>query len=557
MDGNICVIGIDSKSLDELGPFHTWSRNAMAQAIQVLNQNSQAKPAVIGIDVMYYGESEPEADQTLAEACASSDNIVVANNVVFQNELQKIGKDSYSRKPYQFSMLEEPYEQLKKATKQGHINTIVDMDGVVRHHMYQISSPDGSKIPSFAAQLYQQYAKVHSISTKEPRMDHLNRWYIPFVGKPGAYYDYYSFSDLLNGELTGDMFEGCAVLIGAYAPGLMDSYETSMDHSNHMYGVEIHANILDALLRQKFKIPVPIYVQILLGMIFIIFAVKCFETMRGYGIFLAIILSLFLYIAGCKVLYELGYMLNVFIIPMCLCMAFLGVSLQKYMKEALEKRHVINMFKRYLEPKVVDELLKSGTAMAGLHGVSTEIACLFVDIRGFTSMAETLEPTQVVEILDRYFELITRCVFKYGGTLDKFIGDAAMALFNAPLPMKDYVYLAVCTAWDMVQGCAKLSEELKEKYGQEIFLGVGVHCGTAVVGNIGTIHRMDYTAIGNTVNIASRLESLAKAGQVLISREVYEAVNERLDAEYMGRVLLKGKTQEVEVFIVTSITAQV
>jgi adenylate cyclase len=168
-------------------------------------------------------------------------------------------------------------------------------------------------------------------------------------------------------------------------------------------------------------------------------------------------------------------------------------------------------------------------------------------------MSEKLTPEQVVAILNRYLELTSSSIFKFGGTLDKFIGDATMAIFGAPLPMEDYVFKAVCAANDMVERSHDLARELEEQFGRSVSFGVGVHCGKAVVGNIGTTRRMDYTAIGDTVNTSARLEANAPADTVYISKKVVDILQDRIECESVGNIPLKGKSEELEVFRLISI----
>ena len=163
-------------------------------------------------------------------------------------------------------------------------------------------------------------------------------------------------------------------------------------------------------------------------------------------------------------------------------------------------------------------------------------------------MSEGLEPDKIVEILNEYLALTTSAIFKNGGTLDKFIGDATMAVFNAPFDLDDYIYRAVCTARDIAAGSEELEKRLMERFGKSVSFGVGVNCGEAVVGNIDCEFRMDYTAIGDTVNTAARLESNAKRGQILISEAVYERVKERVKVTEVGVIPLKGKSNDVFVY---------
>ena len=186
--------------------------------------------------------------------------------------------------------------------------------------------------------------------------------------------------------------------------------------------------------------------------------------------------------------------------------------------------------------------------MLELGGRNCDIAVLFVDIRGFTTLSESLSPEVVVGVLNCYLKSVTEAVFKHGGMIDKFIGDAVMAVYNAPLDLEDYQKKAVLTGIDIVDGIAKLNESLKEQYNVTIGCGVGIHCGRAVVGNIGSDYRMDYTAIGDTVNISERLESIAKAGEVLISREVKDKVDSEFKVAPIGEQSLKGKHEKIEVY---------
>ena len=178
---------------------------------------------------------------------------------------------------------------------------------------------------------------------------------------------------------------------------------------------------------------------------------------------------------------------------------------------------------------------------------------MFVDIRGFTPMSENLQPEQVVQILNEYLTLTTESIFKHNGMLDKFIGDATMAVFNAPFDLEDYLYEAVATAWDIKSGSDELGKKLMEQFGRTVSFGIGVNCGDAVVGNIGCEVRMDYTAIGDTVNTAARLESRAKPGQILISEALYKALEDRIEAEEVGEMELKGKSNKIMVYSVTAI----
>ena len=169
-------------------------------------------------------------------------------------------------------------------------------------------------------------------------------------------------------------------------------------------------------------------------------------------------------------------------------------------------------------------------------------------------MSESLEPEQVVDILNSYLNLTTNSIFDNGGTLDKFIGDATMAVFNAPFDLDDYVFRAVKTAKAIVDGGNAIESQFLEKYGKSVSFGVGVNCGPAVVGNIGCDFRMDYTAIGDTVNTSARLEANAPGGKVLISRAVADALGDRAETTSLGGTIkLKGKAEGFETLTLDSL----
>lgn len=549
--GRVFLLEIDSKSLEELGPYQTWTRDYMAQAVERLNEVPEQAPAVIGIDVLYIGETTEEADEHLAQAC-SSGNVVTGSLFNMESTLQEDEKGYYMAEAV--TLYEEPFEELRKTTKQGFVNGFSDQDGIIRHGLLSMNLPDGRSIPSFAYVIYQKYAEVAGLPlTPRIPVNKSGYWYLSYQAEPGGYSNAYSFSDFIQGEIPTDRFAGSIVLIGPYAEGLMDSHKTAIDHAIPMYGVEIHANMIDAMINEDFKVEAGKGIMAaLIGLAAFLLCLACGQDRLRYSILLGV--------AGCigypvvaYFCYQKGLVLNVLYIPLiCFAIPVFNVGIH-YIRTLTQKRMVEKTFKRYVAPEVVDKIMKTGMDQITLGGVSLDIACLFVDIRGFTTMSELLSPEEVVEILNQYLELTSSCIFKHHGTLDKFIGDATMAIFNAPLPQEDYVYEAVLTAWDMVKGAKTLGEELERKYGRSVSFGVGVHCGKAVVGNIGTARRMDYTAIGDTVNVAARLEANAPGGTILISSTVYEKLKGRIQVTSLGNLPLKGKSEKLEIFRIEKI----
>ncbi len=199
-----------------------------------------------------------------------------------------------------------------------------------------------------------------------------------------------------------------------------------------------------------------------------------------------------------------------------------------------DKIKIKTFFERYVNPKIIDELLVADKL--ALKGRNAYITVFFMDIRGFTKMSEKLPPEKVVSILNKYFDIATSIIFKYDGTVDKFVGDAVMAVFNAPTAVRDHQLKAVKAAMD-------IQAELK-KWGR-IKAGIGIHCGNCIVGNIGSRQMMDYTAIGDTVNTAARLEGQTAAGDIIVSKDVYDKVKHVFVTKHRESAVLKGKSKPV------------
>lgn len=218
-----------------------------------------------------------------------------------------------------------------------------------------------------------------------------------------------------------------------------------------------------------------------------------------------------------------------------------------------ELRKVIQLFRRYVAPQVVDEILKTaGTEQLDLSGELREVTVLFADIRNFTSIAEKMQPHKVVELLNTYLGEMTHVVFRYDGTVDKYIGDAIMAVFNAPVVQKNHAILAVSAAMRILESVA----DLKTK-NPNISVGIGINTGSAILGNIGTDLHLDYTVIGDAVNVASRLCRVAKPGELLISSTTYEKVKDGVKVTSQEPRMFKGKSQPIKVYNVYGLTVDV
>ncbi len=552
VSNDIKVIAIDERTLEELGQVGTWSRQYYADLIQQLNSHEDAKPAVIGFDIIFSGyfdgETAVDGDAAFVTACKESGNVVVASQLQYNTkpELSKNGLVIYP-----IDGLYNPYPELAEQVQIGFANVSQDSDGIVRR--VQLTEEYQDRFLSlFSKEVYDTYCNHMGIPLKEVATDRYGKALINYSGKPGDY-EAISMVDVLNGTIDSRAFQDSIVLVGAYAMGMQDNFQVPNGYSQQMYGVEIHANIIQALMQDRFSINGnPVVAGLILGLVAAVLHFV-FKRCKVWLSTILLILATGVEIVIGVFLNNRGIAISLLYLPVVLLVSYIYCLAVHYLLERMKRKKVLEAFKKYVAPEVVEEISRKRDFSVKLGGENRDIAVLFVDIRGFTTMSEVLSPEQVVEILNHYLNLTTNAIFKNKGTLDKFVGDATMAVFNSPFDLEDYEYHAVCAAMDIVEGGKALEKELIEKYGRSVGFGVGVNCGPAVVGNIGCEFRMDFTAIGDTVNTAARLESNAVKGQVLISQEVYDRVKDRIEVERIGEIPLKGKSNGVCVYSVLAV----
>ena len=549
-NNNIIILSVDEETLSAYGPFTEWSRDRSAQLMEMLTEKD-VEPAVLAFDVMFVGESDKQVDDRLAEAAGKMSRVVMATNLVTRGKLTYLSDGTPHFDVFNIESEEMPYAALDKKVNTGFANARPCKDGFVRT-VDIVTEYNGEKRYSFAAEIYKEYmdALDKSQDAKQQLVGKKQKHFF-YSAKPGEY-QHFSLVDVLEEKVPTSILNDAIVLVGAYAPGMQDAYLTPAGR-REMYGVEINANIINALIYDKTADVVnPLLMAFIAAAIVFVYVLFA-RRMKMYA---SLILALWIVLAEGiigRILATHGYIISLvyFLIVMLLVAAWMII--EKYVIEGTKKRQILNVFKKYMAPQVIDSLAKDENFEIQLGGVKRHVAVLFVDIRGFTSMSEVLTPEEVVQILNKYLSLVTQCIFDHDGMLDKFIGDAGMAIFNAPNDQDDYVFQAVCAGLQMQQYGASLAVELEKEYGRSVNFGVGVHVGEAVVGNIGSVHRMDYTAIGDTVNTASRIEGKAEKGELLISEETYELVKDRIDVEFKDAMSLKGKSEPVRVYRVKGI----
>ncbi|GAB1476405.1 adenylate/guanylate cyclase domain-containing protein [Bacillota bacterium] len=542
----VVIVGIDDDSLGALGKW-PWPRDYHGELIRLI---SEGEPSVIGYDIILSEDSSEEgADDYLLQMAGNAGNVIFPTYGSFASSAKKGILEPID--------MARPFSALAAVTGSGHINTMMDNDGIVRKTILYFEY-EGEKIQSFAWEIYKQYEADSGKAELEMDAIPLDPWKrmsIRFSGEPRSF-EIVPFFSVLSGDIPGEYFRDKIVLVGPTAIGLADDYYfTPMAPHTPMYGVEIHANIINQLLAQKFWKEVPFGVQLMIMLALWVGAYFCFRRFKPWIGASTFFIIAVLFLAAAKIVSSSGsgYIFS-FAYPLILiALQYVAALGEKFISEQLEKKRVTAVFGKYVAPQIVDKILEEGEAGLQLGGSRRDITVLFVDIRGFTPLSEAAEPEEVVSILNDYLTLCAESIFAYGGTLDKYIGDATMALFNAPLDLGNHQLRAVQTAWAMHLGAIPLQKKLEEKFGKTVRFGVGIHTGSAIVGNIGAAFRMDYTAIGDTVNTASRIESNSKPGQILISQEVYDHVKDYVEVTDIGPIQVKGKSKELQIYQIDNI----
>jgi adenylate cyclase len=557
-DTKIKIIKIDSKSLEAIGQY-PWDRSVYAKLIEKLEN---AKVAAVGVDVLFPEPSkDPKNDQALSEIMAKYKNIILPVNFLFPPQQKAAGLLEYDRIEYPTTAINAPKSQT------AHINVFQDTDDKVRRLIVGIPDKNGSMIEAFSVKLanltlppneqvkWDDSKKLWLRGSEVIPTNNRNQVITQYYTKPRQEkdlktgYDSFSFSDVLNDKVDAKMFENDIVLIGPFTTGLQDEYMTPMSKVIRMFGVEIHANMLQSILDSKFwtELSAAYGIMILLALVLATFYL--FNRFKGR-------IAIFVY-AGAIVAYLAVFIvcnegfhifIPIFYPLMAITLMYIWSIIGHYLAERQERSRVTGIFGRFVPKTVVDQMLESGEEVK-LGGERMDISLIFVDIRGFTTLSEKLEPEQVIAFLNEYLDVCTRAVFKFNGTLDKFMGDGVMAIFGAPIKFDNHAEMAVRAALEMKKQSAVLEQKLMEKLGFTVRFGVGINCGPAVVGNIGSEGlRLDYTAIGDTVNLTARLESNAKPGQILISDNIRERVEHLFEIENMGEIKVKGKEMPVTIY---------
>ena len=367
--------------------------------------------------------------------------------------------------------------------------------------------------------------------------------------------------------LYSNIFKDKVVLIGSIEPEDKDLFPVSIEPQeaetiagNLMYGVEVHANVVQMVLDKNFLMRGSPYSRILIIFILLIVSLNLFEKIRSirfkFSLFAEVINFLILVLL-ILLIYEVYFYLFVkfnlvrmFIPPIsAVIVAYTASTVSNYLKERKQKMMIKGMFSQYLNPQLVNELIENPEKLK-LGGIRKEMTVLFSDLANFTTISEKIDPETLVELLNHYFDEMTEIIFEMKGTLDKFEGDAIMAFWNAPIEDPQHHFNSVLCALRMKKKVNELKSDWKFIIGQDFKIRIGINSGEMIVGNMGGKKKFDYTVMGDNVNLASRLESINKiyGTDIIISENVYNKISDKVIAREIDLILVKGKTIPVRIY---------
>lgn len=551
-DNSIVIVAIDDKTLSDprFGRFQDWKRTYYADLLYRLMLE---QPRAIGIDISFSEPSSEHDDAVLAKAIEQNGNVILSaritpdNNVVF------------------------PIDTLSTAKGVGFINVATSLDNVVRKIKTRLSFMVGDEqyeLESFAEQIVRVYLKDDNAQNPQPYsktglyqftqsdipspfypkteipVDEEKQFLINFFGKPNQY-SIISFADARDGNFHGISLKDKIVLVGVTPVDMRDTVLVPTSGGKPMSGVELHANAIQTILDRKFLVPPSLWSTLIL-IIFIGFISGLFFTITRtlYSVLLLLLFPL-VYVKGVESLFYQGHVVEIIYPLLAFILVFIAVYLFRFIFINREKRLFARALSGYVNPHIVARISKSPDWLRELRdGQEKEISVFFSDIRGFTTMAESMSAKHLIVTLRRYFEEMTNIIINHGGTVDKYIGDAIMAFWGAPEHQKNYASLACHAAIAQQLSLPQLN------INPPLQIGIGIATGTTVIGNIGSEKKFNYTAMGDVVNLASRLEGINKAygTNIIICEKTYQFVKNEFDIRELDRIQVKGKTKAIHIY---------
>ncbi|MBN2303594.1 MAG: adenylate/guanylate cyclase domain-containing protein [Anaerolineae bacterium] len=582
--GIVTLIAADDASLDAFGRTTAeWDRQVYIDLITVL---AEGGARVIAFDLLFANPTE--IDPVLADTMRAARNVVQPVVGIGEARLPAQPEDLIT-----FNTFTHPTPDLEAAAMGlGHVNVIPDTDGFVRRIPLFVREGD-RPVPALGLAAYLEYLRLLPemvtfedqwvrFAGRDLPVDDYGQMLVYYFGEPShagepGTFPVYSLVDVVQGRVNPSMFEDQIVLIGVLdAAGLPDNFPVpGIRAGDQLYGVEIHANLIETLHQSlpQFQasvdwrldlgiVEIPLYEgtttfplreQSRDGKILVVFVMALlggailpfFRWYWGVGLSLLAYLAFFFW---ASVSFTVDSMLVEIMYPSwALLLTYMGNLIVIYVFEERRRGQINDLFSRYVSTEIAHRIVEQfDRGRLELGGEEREITVLFADVRGFTTMVEGLPPAEVVRMLNIFLEEMNAIVLQHGGAINKYIGDNLMAFWNAPYPQPDHAWNAVQSGLDMLAAIERLNDT--QQFVQPVQFGIGIDTGNVVVGNIGSQQRLEYTPIGDTVNIASRLSGVAPGGTCYIGQRTRDLVADRFTPADVHHLKLKGKREEVAVY---------
>ncbi len=466
-------------------------------------------------------------------------------------------------------------EILSKAGRHfGYFNADQDVDGVIRKHEVFLRHQD-MVVPSLAMEMTRTYLK-HSFPDAEIAFEYNNEFngvtavkigpldgdqfieiptdesgklLINYYGGKGTY-PHISFADAVSGSFAPGTFKDKIVLFGATSVGVYDLRTTPFERA--LPGVEIHAAVINNILNQDFKRAPDAMTRVqeifimFVACLFLGFVLPRLSAVTGaFVAFLTMIAVIWLNFY----FFQQGIWLNLVFPLLAVVATYSTITVYRYATEEKEKRQIKSAFGYYLHPEMVKKLADDPGALK-LGGEKKILTAFFSDIEGFSTFSEKMQPEELVTFLNVYLTEMTNIAYQYDATVDKYIGDAIVSFYGAPVPFEDHAIRACHSAIDMQTKLAELREGWLKQGLPQVRMRIGLNTGPMVIGNMGSQSRFNYTMMGDSVNLAARLESQCKAYHIYImcGEDTYGMAKDGIDARFLDNLVVKGKTKPVKVY---------
>lgn len=590
-DSRVVLILLDQASLD-------WARDAMGLTwpwprevySYIVNFVSRADASALAFDVLYlepsgYGVFD---DQSFGEAIAQMEAFVGSTFLGMETGDAVQWPEAVPRPPLRVGSADQMSDFLQRyvrasfpipevaetSTLLANVQLQPDADGVYRR-VRPVALFDGQAVPSLGlatwlageeAQLQDTAdaavevipgSRVLQIGSRRLPVDRDGAVILNFKNEEGRHRDFSAAAilqseiQILSGErplVDPEELKDSYVLFGFSAPGLFDLRTTPV--ASVVPGVDVHATLLENMLSDDFMRPLPSWPAAFLTVILVLAAAMTgtlvsgtLRTVAAYVLWVPIPAAVA--VGG----YAAGYWVPLMVPTVGVVLALAGAGVANYTTEGKQKRYIKNAFQQYLSPAVIEELIQDPKRLR-LGGERRELSIFFSDLQGFTSLSEGLSPEELTALLNDYLSAMTDIIHEEGGTVDKYEGDAIIAFWNAPLSQDDHALRAVRAALRCQQTLSRLRPAFAERVGKDLYMRIGLNSGPAVVGNMGSRTRFDYTMLGDAVNLAARLEGINKqfGTYTMISESTWRRVRGEFRARQLSRVAVVGRQEPVVVY---------